>query len=43
MKRKFSHEEIVVTSVLVVGFTYILYCFVALVYNALTYGVHMNI
>ena len=43
MRRKFNHEEIVVTSVLVAGFTYISYCFVALVYNAIVYGVHMNI
>ena len=43
MKRKFNHEEIVVTSVLVIGFTYISYCFCALVYYALTEGVHMNI
>jgi hypothetical protein len=43
MKRKFTHEEIVVTSVLVICSTSMLYCFVALIYNALTYGVTMNI
>jgi len=43
MKRKFTHEEIVVTSVLVVVFTSMSYCFAALIYNAITYGVHMNI
>ena len=43
MKRKFTHEEIVVTSVLVIVFTSMSYCFGALIYNVIVNGVHMNI
>ena len=43
MKRKFSHEEIVVTSVFVICSSSFFYCFAMLIYNAFTYGISMNI
>ena len=43
MKYKFDHEEIVCLAILAPFFTYCVYAFVALIYNAITYGVHMNI
>jgi len=43
MKRKFSHEEIVVTSVLVVCTSSFIYCLALFIYNIIVNGVHMNI
>ena len=39
MKRKFTHEEIVVTSILVAMCASVMYAFGALVYNVVTFGI----
>ena len=43
MKRKFSHEEIIVTSIIVTMCTSMVYFFGLLVYNVVTNGVNMGI
>ena len=43
MKRKFSHEEIIITSVIVTMCASIAYCFGSLIYNIATNGIGMTI
>jgi len=43
MKRKFSHEEIIVTSLLITMCISMVYVFGLLIYNVVTSGCSMNI
>ena len=43
MKRKFTHEEVIITSVIVSMFASIVYVLGMLIYNVTTSGVNMSI
>jgi len=43
MRRKFTHEEIIVTSVIVTMCASMVYFFGTLVYNVVTHGLNMSI
>ncbi len=43
MKRKFNHEEVIVTSIIITVCASFAYCFGAFIYNAVVNGISMPI